>query len=204
MVSIHSANRNWEQLTTVYTELEDLCRQIEESNKSDSRLFSNYYYVQFMGTLFGEMDGVDFIYKERPGSRLADVIERLKLQYGKHFGEDKIQVLGGRYDESKVDRSKFVYLRIVAVEPYLDDNELLQRQSPFEKRFNLSRFIFETPFTTTGKVHSDDIREQQKRKTILTTELPFPYVIKRLRVVKRDEISLTPIQVSHTSRLPPL
>jgi hypothetical protein len=50
MVSIHSANRNWEELTKVYTELEDLCRQIEESNKSDSRMFSNYYYVQFMGT----------------------------------------------------------------------------------------------------------------------------------------------------------
>jgi hypothetical protein len=149
---------------------------------------------------FADMDGVDFIYKERPGSRLADMIERLKVQYGRHFGEDKVQILGGRYDESKVDRSKFLYLRIVAVEPYLDDEELIQRQSPFEKRFNLNRFIFETPFTTTGKVHSDDIREQQKKKTILTTELPFPYVIKRLRVDKRVEISLSPIEVCIASQ----
>ncbi len=44
-----------------------------------------------------------------------------------------------------------LYLQIVSVDEYLEPHELKERLTPFERKFNLKRFIFETPFTTTGK-----------------------------------------------------
>ena len=67
--------------------------------------------------------------------------------------------------------------------------------TPFERKSNLSRFIFETPFTQSGKAQGD-FKDQWKRKTILRTELPFPYVKKRILVVSKEEVILTPIETS--------
>jgi hypothetical protein len=49
------------------------------------------------------------------------------------------------------------------------------------------RFIFETPFTKSGKAHGDTA-EQYKRKTVLTLESYFPYLKKRLKVVQKSEV----------------
>ena len=95
-----------------------------------------------------------------------------------------------------MDVNNNVYVQILGVEPYLDADDMEKRRTPFERRFNIDRFIFEAPFTSSGKAHSDDIREQQKKKTILRTELPFPYVIKRLKVIEKTEKVLSPIQTS--------
>lgn len=59
----------------------------------------------------------------------------------------------------------------------------------------LERFVYATPFTMTGKAHGE-LREQYKRKTILTTAVHFPYVKTRIQVVSRTQITLTPIEVS--------
>lgn len=47
----------------------------------------------------------------------------------------------------------------------------------------------------TGKAHGE-LREQYKRKTILTTAVHFPYVKTRIQVVNRVQITLTPIEVA--------
>lgn len=47
----------------------------------------------------------------------------------------------------------------------------------------------------TGKAHGE-LKEQYKRKTILTTAVHFPYVKTRIQVVSRTQITLTPIEVS--------
>lgn len=49
----------------------------------------------------------------------------------------------------------------------------------------------------TGKAHGE-LREQYKRKTILTTAVHFPYVKTRIQVVSRTQITLTPIEVQFT------
>lgn len=47
----------------------------------------------------------------------------------------------------------------------------------------------------TGKAHGE-LRDQYKRKTILTTAVHFPYVKTRIQVVNRVQITLTPIEVA--------
>ena len=52
----------------------------------------------------------------------------------------------------------------------------------------LERFMYATPFTQSGRAHGD-LREQYKRKTVLTTTHFFPYIKTRLEVIQRDQVS---------------
>lgn len=67
----------------------------------------------------------------------------------------------------------------------------------YYNNFNLclERFVYATPFTPGGKAHGE-LREQCKRKTILTVATHFPYLKTRIRVVARKQIVLSPIEVA--------
>lgn len=81
------------------------------------------------------------------------------------------------------------------MQPYFDDEELELRPTIFERNNNIRRFIYETPFTVSGKAHGN-LKEQCKRKTILTTSNTFPYVKKRILVVQEEQYELTPVEVA--------
>ena len=61
------------------------------------------------------------------------------------------------------------YVQVTFVEPYFDEDELKQRVTNFERENNIRRFVFETPFTLSGKAHGS-LSEQHKRKSILTSK----------------------------------
>lgn len=64
--------------------------------------------------------------------------------------------------------SKYAYIQVTHVTPYLDDKELEDRKTDFEKSHNIRRFVFETPFTESGKKQGG-VEEQCKRRTVLTS-----------------------------------
>jgi len=51
--------------------------------------------------------------------------------------------------------------------PYFSSQELLERTTSFERNDKICKFVFETPFTRSGKAHGSPA-EQYMRKTILT------------------------------------
>lgn len=61
------------------------------------------------------------------------------------------------------------------------------RVTYFEKNFNISRFMYTTPFTMDGRPRGE-LCEQYKRNTILTTMHAFPYIKTRINVVQREEV----------------
>lgn len=65
--------------------------------------------------------------------------------------------------------AKFAYIQVTFVKPYFDEKELAERTTDFEKCHNINRFVFETPYTLTGKKHGG-VEEQCKRRTILTSK----------------------------------
>jgi hypothetical protein len=79
--------------------------------------------------------------------------------------------------------------------PYFCKDELEARQTDFEQNHDVDSFSFETPFTKNGSARGN-IEEQYKRRTILTTQYSFPYVLKRIQVKSRQVIELTPIEVA--------
>ncbi|KAF3857337.1 hypothetical protein F7725_009196 [Dissostichus mawsoni] len=65
--------------------------------------------------------------------------------------------------------SKYAYIQVTHVTPHLDDKELEDRKTDFEKSHNIRRFVFETPFTVSGKKQGG-VEEQCKRRTVLTSK----------------------------------
>ncbi len=47
--------------------------------------------------------------------------------------------------------SKYAYIQVTHVTPYLEEKELVDRKTDFEKSHNIRRFVFEMPFTISGK-----------------------------------------------------
>lgn len=57
--------------------------------------------------------------------------------------------------------------------PFFEEKEIEDRKTDFEMHHNINRFVFETPFTLSGKKHGG-VEEQCKRRTVLTSKCrPF-------------------------------
>lgn len=63
--------------------------------------------------------------------------------------------------------SKYAYIQVTHVIPYFEEKELQERKTDFERAHNIRRFMFEMPFTQSGK-RQGGVEEQCKRRTILT------------------------------------
>lgn len=63
---------------------------------------------------------------------------------------------------------KYAYIQVTYVTPFFEEKEIEDRKTDFEMHHNIKRFVFETPFTLSGKKHGG-VEEQCKRRTVLTS-----------------------------------
>ncbi|XP_038048649.1 dedicator of cytokinesis protein 7-like isoform X4 [Patiria miniata] len=193
LIPIHEANRDYKKLAIIHGKLQEAFNKIVRLR--GKRLWGTFFRVGFYGSKFGDMDAEEFIYKEPAITKLPEIAHRLESFYGDRFGPENVEVIkdSNPVDQSKQDQEK-AYIQVTYVEPYFDFYETLQRPTYFDRNYNIRRFMFATPFTKSGKAHGD-IREQYKRKTIVTTSKAFPYIKTRVSVVHRQEIVLSPVEV---------
>jgi len=196
MIPMFEKKRDYENLSKTHGDLKEIFSRIITLIQTQGRLLGSYYRVGLFGTLFGDLDGAEFIYKEPKITRLGEIKDRLTQIFASRFnGEENVQIITDSY---VVDRSKlnpeFVYLQITHVQPYFEPWEIKDRVTYFDRNTNLNRFIYSSPFTLSGKSQADSLKEQYKRKIILTVENYFPYVKKRILVTSKQEITLTPIE----------
>ncbi|KAG9348307.1 hypothetical protein JZ751_002042 [Albula glossodonta] len=167
--------------------------KVTEVVNSEKRLFGRYYRVAFYGQ---EEESKEFIYKEPKLTGLSEISQRLLKLYSDKFGADNVKMI---QDSNKVNPKdldpKYAYIQVTYVTPYFDEKELQEKKTDFERHHNINRFVFETPFTLSGKKHGD-VEEQCKRRTILTTSSSFPYLKKRIQVVEQQSTELNPIEVA--------
>uniref|UniRef100_A0A8C7I9M6 Dedicator of cytokinesis 10 n=1 Tax=Oncorhynchus kisutch TaxID=8019 RepID=A0A8C7I9M6_ONCKI len=171
--------------------------KVTEVVNSEKRLFGRYYRVAFYGLgFFEEEESKEFIYKEPKLTGLSEISQRLLKLYSDKFGADNVKMI---QDSNKVNPkdldSKYAYIQVTYVVPYFDNKEQQEKKTDFERHHNINRFVFETPFTLTGKKHGD-VEEQCKRRTILTTNSTFPYLKKRIQVVEQQSTEMNPIEVA--------
>jgi len=76
-------------------------------------------------------------------------------------------------------------LRKCQLETYINLCDSFARPKDVVSRTD--RFVFETPYTVDGK-HHGTVETQCKRLTVLTSEVPFPAMTRRVPVVKREEV----------------
>ncbi|XP_038671187.1 dedicator of cytokinesis protein 10 isoform X8 [Scyliorhinus canicula] len=197
VILVYEKKRDFKRLSELYYTIHRSYHKITEVVHSEKRLFGRYYRVAFYGQAFFEEDNSkEYIYKEPKLTGLSEISQRLLKLYSDKYGTENVKMI---QDSNKVNPKdldpKFAYIQVTFVTPYFDEKELTERRTDFEKHHNIKRFVFETPFTLSGKKHGG-VEEQCKRRTILTTSQTFPYVKKRIQVVNQQSTELNPIEVA--------
>ncbi|XP_046732052.1 dedicator of cytokinesis protein 10 isoform X3 [Silurus meridionalis] len=199
VIAVFEKRRDFKRLSELYYDIHRSYLKVNEVVNSEKRLFGRYYRVAFYGQAVGffeEEENKEFIYKEPKLTGLSEISQRLLKLYSDKFGADNVKMI---QDSNKVNTkdldSKFAYIQVTYVVPYFDEKEQQEKKTDFERNHNINRFVFETPFTLSGKKHGD-VEEQCKRRTILTTSSMFPYLKKRIQVVKQQSTEMNPIEVA--------
>ncbi|KAM8856097.1 dedicator of cytokinesis protein 9 isoform 8-T8 [Spinachia spinachia] len=197
IIPIYEKRRDFEKLAHLYDTLHRAYSKVTEVMHTGKRLLGTYFRVAFFGQgFFEDEDGKEYIYKEPKFTPLSEISQRLLKLYSDKFGEENVKIIqdSGRINPKDLD-SKYAYIQVTHVTPYLEEKELVDRKTDFEKSHNIRRFVFEMPFTISGKKQGG-VEEQCKRRTILTTTHCFPYVKKRIAVMYQHHTDLSPIEVA--------
>ncbi|XP_048453874.1 dedicator of cytokinesis protein 9-like isoform X2 [Rhincodon typus] len=197
IIPVYEKRREFEKLAHLYETLHQAYKKIAEVTHTGKRLLGTYFRVAFFGQgFFEDEDGKEYIYKEPKLTQLSEISQRLLKLYSDKFGSENVRMI---YDDGKVNPkdldSKYAYIQVTYVTPYLEEKELLDRKTDFEKSHNIQRFVFEMPFTISGKKQGG-VEQQCKRRTILTTTHCFPYVKKRIPVMYQQHMDMNPIEVA--------
>lgn len=193
----YERNKSFDRCAQIYGSMKENYDEIVRTNGTGKRIAGTYYRVAFFGEELEGLDGQEYIYRERAYTSLAEVCERLTKCYSSRFGSDKFQLIN---DSLPIDRSTLapnkVYIQVTSVEPYFTGLELEKRKhSAFEKSTNVDAFVFETPFTLSGKARGS-VGEQWKKKTVLKAAKPFPNLQKRILIISKEEYDVSPIEVA--------
>ncbi|XP_014874382.1 dedicator of cytokinesis protein 9 isoform X19 [Poecilia latipinna] len=197
IIPIYEKRRDFEKLAHLYDTLHRAYSKVTEVMHTGKRLLGTYFRVAFFGQgFFEDEDGKEYIYKEPKFTPLSEISQRLLKLYSDKFGQENVKMIqdSGRINPKDLD-SKYAYIQVTHVTPYLDEKELADRKTEFERSHNIRRFVFEMPFTISGKKQGG-VEEQCKRRTILTTTHCFPYVKKRIAVMYQHHTDLSPIEVA--------
>ncbi|XP_033225104.1 dedicator of cytokinesis protein 9 isoform X4 [Belonocnema kinseyi] len=197
IIPIYESKRNYEALSNCYSHLTQSCNKVVEVTRTGKRLLGRFYRVAFFGSAyFEEENAQEYIYKEPKVTSLSEISERLYHLYSEKFGAESMKMI---MDSTPVDVSeldaKMAYIQVTHVTPYFEKTDLEARPTEFEQSHDVSCFMFETPFTKEGKARGNP-EEQWKRRTILTTQCTFPYIKKRIPVVAKRIVELSPIEVA--------
>ncbi|XP_032878969.1 dedicator of cytokinesis protein 9 isoform X12 [Amblyraja radiata] len=211
IIPVYEERQEFEKLAHLYETLHQAYKKIAEVTHTGKRLLGTYFRVGFFGQaaqyqftdserdvegFFEDEDGKEYIYKEPKLTQLSEISQRLMKLYSDKFGSENVRII---YDDGKVNPkdldAKFAYIQVTYVTPFLDEKEMQDRKTDFEKSHNIQRFVFEMPFTVSGKKQGG-VDQQCKRRTILTTMHYFPYVKKRIPVMYQQHIDLNPIEVA--------
>ncbi|XP_031717091.1 dedicator of cytokinesis protein 10 isoform X8 [Anarrhichthys ocellatus] len=199
VIAVFEKRRDFKRLSELYYDIHRSYLKVTEVVNSEKRLFGRYYRVAFYGQIVGffeEEESKEFIYKEPKLTGLSEISQRLLKLYSDKFGADNVKMI---QDSNKVNPKdldpKFAYIQVTYVVPYFDEKEEQDKRTDFERHHNINRFVFETPFTLSGKKHGD-VEEQCKRRTILTTSSSLPYLKKRIQVVEQQSTEMNPIEVA--------
>uniref|UniRef100_A0A8C2V7T6 Dedicator of cytokinesis 10 n=1 Tax=Chinchilla lanigera TaxID=34839 RepID=A0A8C2V7T6_CHILA len=199
IIAVFEKQRDFKKLSDLYYDIHRSYLKVAEVVNSEKRLFGRYYRVAFYGQAVGffeEEEGKEYIYKEPKLTGLSEISQRLLKLYADKFGVDNVKII---QDSNKVNPKdldpKYAYIQVTYVTPFFEEKEIEDRKTDFEMHHNINRFVFETPFTLSGKKHGG-VAEQCKRRTVLTTSHLFPYVKKRIQVISQSSTELNPIEVA--------
>ncbi len=199
LIPMFEASHDYKKLADAHGDLQGIYTAIIKANTEESRLFGTYYRVTFFGKEFGHLNGEEYIYREKGLAKLRDISDRLIKIFGpKVGGADKIQIIqqSGEVDVATLPAG--CHIQITRVMPYFEEDDAA-RITYYERNTSIRQFMYEAPFMKdppkAGKTIAEHVKDQYKRRTILTTESAAPYIRRRLKVKKKAFVEVSPIKV---------
>jgi len=135
-----------------------------------------------------------------PTMRLMDFSEKIKRSYESKFGEGNVVILPNNQvvKVNELDSQK-IFMQLCNLEVYWLPEQLVERNTGFKQQFGVRRFVMEQPFTKPkggkdGAAQAGGFEDQHIRRTIYSTKECFPHLLKRSRVVDKEEVELSPIE----------
>jgi hypothetical protein len=200
LVDLHESEFAYEEVVPAQERLLSLYSQLARIAKSgEVRLLGTYYRVGFYGRDFGEdLDGREFVYREPLLTHLTEVTQRLVNFYAKKIGRPVTLIRdGGAVDAAKAGPAD-LRLQITSLEALPGaahgDEDKIDADDQYHRIAELRRFVFYTPFTKSGEKAHGTVAEQWKRRTVLEVASTFPSIVRRMRVIRRTETSMSPLQ----------
>lgn len=137
-IPVAEAARNFKKLTDIH---KDLCDAFTNMDRLHGRrIFGTYFRLGFYGSRFGDLDGEEYIYKEKVLAKLPEIAQHFEQFYNDKYGKENVIIIK---DSKIVDLSKLnpdkAYIQITYVEPFFDDYELRDRVTAFERNFNIRK-----------------------------------------------------------------
>ncbi len=83
--------RNFKKLADIHGDLHEAFKSVHRLQ--GKRIFGTYFRVGFYGARFGDLDGEEYIYKEKALAKLPEIAHRLENFYGEKFGKDNVIII---------------------------------------------------------------------------------------------------------------
>jgi hypothetical protein len=79
LINIYSVNRNYQALSRVHGELKGVFDDIIKAESMSARSTGSFYRLVYFGSKFEDLDGKEYIIRERPYTQLPELCERLEV-----------------------------------------------------------------------------------------------------------------------------
>jgi len=204
MIPFYERDRDYEDLAEACEDMRICYQEVVKANEQEksghNRQLGLYYRVGFFGSLFGHLNGHEYIYKEAAMERIAAFVARLRDTHVARFGASKVTIIQDAALPAPLETLKAcgtAHIQVISVEPHYAKYKAMGRVGSFELNHLVDEFLLETPFTKSGKARGD-VKAQCMRHLIMKVETgtSFPYVKKRLRIVQQETHEMEPIDVA--------
>jgi hypothetical protein len=215
-IPIYEKESNHKALMSIYADLNQTYSRANECQLSGKRHLASYYRIILHSpTHFKEENNVEFIYRMEGLISLAEASERMVQQIRRALNIEQVRFLTELdIDPKTLDRNvaniQLTYVEPLCLpdnvdinDPTVFDQHLLQMQTPninFHAHTNIDHFFYEKPIILPQSGNQNEKSSEQARlalkRVFLKTEESFPNTRRRLRVVKRVETTLNPLELA--------
>ncbi|ELP89412.1 hypothetical protein EIN_390170 [Entamoeba invadens IP1] len=174
----YEETENYSKLAKCHAKIKELYSKMDQ--KTNAPVYSGYFFLlEFVGAPFESMPNpLGYIYRSvKPLDQFKE--ELLKIFKPENQSIEIIDKNGKIKDETKC------YMKVTLVYPVVDSEPIREPQTLLT---NTASFMYEKD---TGS--KAPLMKREKERFLLTTELSMPCGMKRVKVVKSDKNSLTPI-----------
>jgi len=196
---------NYEKLSSVLIQEAELFRQIAKQH----RFYPSYYRVCFHGDFPEEVDGSEYVYRGGRMEKVMNFCQRIKRKYPraklvmrwdakpKDLQDNKqvICIVTLKLPSCGVITAKGLASEDVkASEPIRSNKYVTEPVAEYLENDKRMVFVYDKPEQKGGKKPQNEFKDLWVRQKFILTDTSFPTVRRRMKVVRKQEIMVTPIE----------